>query len=75
MAVVNRFVQLGRATEEIRKTRARMEDSRAQIRQHCIEHGCDPKYLGSLTDVSGYKDWSENADCGLVASGECWHRE
>jgi hypothetical protein len=44
IAVVNRFVQLGRATAEITETRAKVEDSRAQVRQHCVEHGCDPEY-------------------------------
>ena len=39
--------------ENAARSRLAIQEYRALIRQHCAEHGCDPKYLDRLQSGEG----------------------
>src|ERR1051326_8922230 len=41
------------AENEARKARAKIENVRTKIRQHCLEHGCDPDWIKPLVQPGG----------------------
>jgi hypothetical protein len=49
VAAVKQYAALG-GIAQVRSTREKVDDSRAAIRRHCSNHGCDPEVLRLLRD-------------------------